>query len=94
MNQRTGLFAYDIRNDRLRRHALRRLRAWRLDGQLSVHQCQLTEADARAIFQELRERIDPTTDRLLFGWLQLSRPLLSAVARPQGSGASGLLHLV
>ncbi len=85
MPHRTALLAYDIQDDRLRRLSLRTLQEWRLDGQLSVHECLLTEAEATALFAQLNQNLDPASDRLLFAWVQAQRPVL---ARGQGRVAT------
>ncbi|MBN2886466.1 MAG: CRISPR-associated endonuclease Cas2 [Chromatiaceae bacterium] len=89
MPERLAVFAYDISNDRTRRHSLRSLREWRLDGQLSVHECVLDERTARALFAQLADDLDPATDSLLFGWVQRHRAVLArgkGRADPLGAG--------
>ncbi len=85
MPPRTAVFAYDIHDDRLRRLTLRTLREWRLEGQLSVHECVLGPLEATDVFERLRRELDPATDRLLFAWVQRQRPIL---ALGKGRGAS------
>ena len=65
--------AYDVVSDRRRRRLLRCLRAWRLDGQKSVHECRLTHAEAEELFLQLMALLDPATDRLLLSWVQPRR---------------------
>lgn len=84
---RTAIFAYDIQNHRVRRHALRTLREWRLDGQLSVHECLLSEAEATRLFEQLTRDLEPTTDHLLFAWVQGHRAILA-----RGKGRSAILN--
>ncbi len=84
MPPRTAIFAYDIHNSRVRRLSLRTLREWRLDGQLSVHECVMNEAAAAALFQQLNDDLDPQTDCLLFAWVQAHRPTLA-----RGTGRTG-----
>jgi CRISPR-associated protein Cas2 len=91
MSHRTALFAYDIHNDRLRRLSLRSLREWRLDGQLSVHECVLTFPEATALFTQLNQDLDPQTDHLLFAWVQSQRPILARGRGRAGTTQSGLL---
>ncbi len=81
MERRPAVIAYDIVEDRIRRAALRILREWRLDGQLSVHECLLSAEEAAELFVQLAEVFDPTTDRLLLAWLHTRRP---ALARGKG----------
>ena len=93
MPPRTAIFAYDIHNNRIRRGSLRTLREWRLDGQLSVHECVLSETEANQLFADLNERLEPETDCLLFAWVQAHRPIL---ARGKGRAAAthpGLLQV-
>jgi CRISPR-associated protein Cas2 len=77
MPSRTAIFAYDIHDDRQRRFSLRTLREWRLDGQLSVHECVLNEQEAVRLFAELNRDLDPATDGLLFAWVQGHRAILA-----------------
>jgi CRISPR-associated protein Cas2 len=91
MSQRPAVFAYDISDPRLRRRALRALREWRLDGQLSVHECLLGAHDARRLFAQLRQELDPLTDQLLFAWVQQQRPILAVGQGRTGHGDGGLL---
>ncbi len=91
MPHRTALIAYDIQDDRLRRRALRTLREWRLDGQLSVHECLLTEAEAVALLAQLNQDLDPATDRLLFAWVEGQRPILARGTGRVAAVSPGLL---
>ncbi len=81
MGRRPAVIAYDISKDAVRRAALRILREWRIDGQLSVHECLLSDSEAAELFVQLAEELDPTTDRLLLAWLN---PLRPALARGKG----------
>lgn len=91
MPQRTALFAYDISDDRVRRRALRRVREWRLDGQLSVHECRLTDVEAARLFECLRADLDFAGDHLLFAWVAAQRPIL---ARGKGRAAVATTDLL
>jgi CRISPR-associated protein Cas2 len=62
---RHWLIAYDIAEETLRRKVHRELREWRLDGQLSVHECPMTGEQARQLFDQLKGWLDPATDRLM-----------------------------
>jgi CRISPR-associated protein Cas2 len=75
MSRRPAVVAYDIRSNRTRRAVLRVLREWRVDGQLSVHECLLSTREAEELFVQLCGAIDPDTDRLLLAWLEPHRPL-------------------
>jgi len=93
MPVRTAIIAYDIHDNRVRRGSLRTLREWRLDGQLSVHECVLSEPEAAALFVQLNEDLDPQTDCLLFAWVQGHRPTL-ARGKGRTTGAHpGLLQV-
>ncbi len=78
--RRPAVVAYDITDDKLRRRALRLIRGWRTDGQLSVHECLLTRREADELFLQLGELIDRETDRLMLAWLDGSRPVRIAGA--------------
>jgi CRISPR-associated protein Cas2 len=75
MQRRVAVIAYDIASNRARRAVLKVLREWRLDGQKSVHECLLTDAEAADLFMQLGEQIDPATDRLLLAWLPPRRAM-------------------
>lgn len=59
------LIAYDIASNRKRAQALKAVRAFGVDGQKSVHECALTEAERRELKRRLKDIADPRTDRLL-----------------------------
>lgn len=71
------IIAYDIRADRTRRQVYKILLEWRLDGQKSVHECVLSTAEAKELFIQLGQAIDPATDRLLLAWVAPRRPLFA-----------------
>jgi CRISPR-associated protein Cas2 len=73
MARKAAVIAYDIRCDKRRRRIARCLKSWRLDGQYSVFECRLTEAEARELFLQLVEHIDPEQDALLLAWLDPAR---------------------
>lgn len=79
--RRAAVIAYDISDNRTRRAVLRILREWRLDGQKSVHECLLNEAEAAELLAQLVAEMDPASDRLLLAWLEARRP---ALARGRG----------
>lgn len=81
MSRRLAVIAYDIESHRTRRRVHRILQEWRLDGQRSVHECCLSEAEATELFVQLAEVIDQESDRLLLAWLAMHRP---AMARGRG----------
>lgn len=77
MERRPAVIAYDIADHATRRAALRILREWRLDGQKSVHECLLNQAEAAELICQLAGVLDPDTDRLLLAWLHTRRPILA-----------------
>jgi CRISPR-associated protein Cas2 len=70
------VIAYDVTDRRNRAKVLRILKAWRLDGQKSVHECRLTTSQAEELFLQLSDWIAPESDHLLFAWLQPHRRVL------------------
>lgn len=66
--RRDALIAYDIASNRRRRRVLYLLRRWRIDGQLSVHECRLSAAEAEELFLQLMTLLDPLADRLLLAF--------------------------
>ncbi len=65
------VFCYDISSPRQARAVLKRLRAWRLDGQLSLHEVVITPPQAEELGAQLLELINPETDSLIL--FRLSR---------------------
>lgn len=63
MTQRTlFIAAYDIRDNKRLRKALRVIRAYASGGQKSVFECFLTAAERRDLLAEVRSVIDETED--------------------------------
>jgi CRISPR-associated protein Cas2 len=93
MERRPAVIAYDIADNRTRRAALRILREWRLDGQLSVHECLLGATEAAELFVQLAEVLDPETDRLLLAWLHTRRPALARGKGRVDATAAPLRHV-
>ena len=85
MGRRPAIIAYDISSNKTRRQVRRTLLEWRVDGQLSVHECLLHTDEAEELFLQLCEAIDPQRDRLLLAWVTPRRPVL---ARGVGRSAS------
>ncbi len=73
--RRPAIVAYDITCDKRRRQALKLVSGWRTDGQLSVHECLLTNREADELFMQLGELIDLDEDRVMLAWLDGSRPV-------------------
>jgi CRISPR-associated protein Cas2 len=69
MKRKPAIIAYDIHSSWCRRRVYRCLQAWRVDGQLSVHECLLSEREAEELYLQLGALIDPATDKLLLAWL-------------------------
>lgn len=66
MNKRIlYIAAYDICNARRLREALHVLRGYASGGQKSVFECFLTEAEKRALLEEIRAVMDESEDRFL-----------------------------
>lgn len=84
--RRPMLIAYDIASPRRLYRALKILKAWRLDGQKSVHECLLTVSEAERLKAELTGQLKEEEDKLLMVWLDNRRPI-----RVCGTGRS--LHL-
>ncbi|MBK1645233.1 CRISPR-associated endonuclease Cas2 [Thiocapsa imhoffii] len=82
MPRQAAVIAYDIRCDRRRRRVARCLQRWRLDGQYSLFECRLTQAEARELFLQLVALIDGSEDALLLAWMD---PTRSAEAVTRGA---------
>jgi CRISPR-associated protein Cas2 len=93
MQRRAAIIAYDISDNRSRRAALRILREWRLDGQLSVHECLLDESEAAELLAQLVDLMDPATDRLLLAWINTRRPALARGTGRVDAGGRRLLEI-
>jgi CRISPR-associated protein Cas2 len=74
MPRKPAVIAYDIVTDKRRRQVARCLQTWRLDGQYSLFECRLTEAEAGELFLQLVDLIDTDTDALLLAWMDNTRP--------------------
>ncbi len=79
MKRKPAIIAYDIANPLRRRRVFKRLQAWRIDGQKSVHECLLNEREAEELYAQLLDLIDRDADHLLLAWL-------SPGAEPDGLG--------
>ena len=86
IERRPAIVAYDIADDGRRRRVRHVLREWRLDGQRSVCECRLTEAEAEELFLQLGSIVDRRSDRLLLAWVHMHRPALA-----RGRGRADLL---
>ncbi len=76
------LLAYDVAEPRPRARALRAVRGFGLDPQLSVHECLFTPGERNEIWHGLTDLLDPATDRLLM--LRLDpRGAISAIGVPR-----------
>jgi len=58
MSARPAIVAYDIASNRSRRRVRGILAEWRVDGQLSVHECLLTTVQAEELFSHIAVEID------------------------------------
>lgn len=93
MRRRPAVIAYDVRCDKRRRRLARCLRAWRLDGQYSLFECLLSEAEARELFLQLGELIDPAEDALVLAWIDSKRSSRAVTPRAQIGFATPSLYL-
>jgi CRISPR/Cas system-associated endoribonuclease Cas2 len=59
------LLAYDVVLPAPRARALKAVRGFGLDAQLSVHECSFTAGERREIWHRLAATLDPAADRLL-----------------------------
>lgn len=69
MKRKPAIIAYDIASPLRRRRVFKRLLAWRIDGQKSVHECLLNEREAEELYAELSDLIDSDADHLLLAWV-------------------------
>ena len=86
MKRKPVVIAYDISNPLRRRKVFKRLQAWRIDGQKSVHECLLNLREAEELYVQLYELINPDTDHLLLAWVSRNRV-------PRGLGAGHVDNL-
>lgn len=68
-NRYPAIVSYDISDNKRRYHALKILKAWRLDGQKSVHECLLSAEEAQRLYTDLSRFIDEETDSLMLAWI-------------------------
>lgn len=93
MQRQSAIIAYDISDDKIRRKVHKILLEWRIDGQKSVHECQLSQAEARELFIQLGQTIDRRSDSLLLAWLAPQRQA-QALGRGRVDGLNRLLQAV
>jgi CRISPR-associated protein Cas2 len=70
------IIAYDISEKKAWRQVYQIVKAWRLDGQKSVHECRLTEDEAQELLIQLSEPLNLETDTLMIAWLEPRRNVL------------------
>lgn len=63
MSRTLYLVCYDVGDPVRLRRVGRFVRAWRVAGQKSVHECWLTPAELREISTKLEAMLDPEADR-------------------------------
>ena len=63
------VLAYDISDNRRRRKVLKILSDWCIDGQKSVYECYLSQAEAEELYLQLGGHVNQKTDHLLMAWL-------------------------
>lgn len=69
MKRKPAIIAYDISSNKRRRQVFRCLKAWSLDSQYSLFECQLTRHEAEELFIQLSDLIHEGEDTLLLAWL-------------------------
>ena len=85
------IIAYDISENRIRNQVFNLLKQWRLDGQKSVHECQMTTFEAKKLFNKIKNLIDEQKDFLLMAWLTPNRAILTCGKRKKRI-TDNLLH--
>ena len=60
------LVGYDIRENPVRRHALRDVQHHALGGQKSFYECWLSDSELSILMAQMRSRIHKDTDRVIF----------------------------
>ncbi len=70
------IIAYDISKNKRRYRVRKILKEWRLGGQKSVFECQLTLAEAEELFMQLGQVMDLASDHLLMAWVEPRRKIL------------------
>jgi len=63
MKRSLYLVAYDVREPKRLRAALKAVRAFAAGGQKSVHECFLTDAERQELTRNLRDAIEPAVDQ-------------------------------
>lgn len=76
-NKYPAIIAYDISNQKISYKLRKILKAWRIEGQKSVHECLLNQRQADQLFKELSSLIDPNTDKLLLAWINPYQPIIN-----------------
>ena len=71
------IVAYDISSNKIRNKVRKIIGEWRLDGQKSVHECQLDNRQAEELFLQIGTSINKNTDKLLMAWLEPRSNLLT-----------------
>jgi len=70
------LVGYDIHDDKRRRKILRDVQGHTLSGQKSVYECHLTVSELNTLMQQLKNRIDPAEDKVVFVRIDRGEELL------------------
>ena len=65
MKRSLYLVAYDVRDPKRLRAALKAVRAFATGGQKSVHECFLTDGERRQLVRNLGEAIEPAVDQAI-----------------------------
>ena len=86
--------AYDIREPRIQRRALRYLRAASFDKQKSVFECRLRRSVRDEVLQTMSGLIDPQTDSFLLARLEAQGSFLRLGCAPALPDAHAPLILI
>lgn len=85
MKRKAAIIAYDISCNKRRRKVFRCLKAWSLDSQYSLFECQLTRREAEELFIQLSDLIKQDEDTLLLAWLD-KRHKIKMLTKSAGFG--------
>jgi CRISPR-associated protein Cas2 len=70
------IIAYDISKNKTRYRVHKILKAWRIDGQKSVHECILDPNRAQELFIQICGDINPKTNSLMMARIEPHRKIL------------------
>jgi len=76
-----AIVAYDIVDNKKRRRTFQCLQSWQLHSQYSVFECLLNKKQSEELLLQLCNIIDCDQDKLLFVWLDNTRPVKALTKR-------------